>query len=72
MGCRKGSRHVMGPTPRQPIRPWTWTWPCTGLLPSSVQGFGVLDKAVFVFDRPFWDTTADFILREMPDRSGRW
>ncbi|PRW58489.1 amine oxidase [Chlorella sorokiniana] len=35
-------------------------------------GFGVLDKALFVFDKPFWDTSVDFLLREMPDWSGRW
>jgi lysine-specific histone demethylase 1 len=35
-------------------------------------GFGVLDKAVFVFEAPFWDAQADFILRQMDDWSGRW
>ncbi|KAI7844576.1 hypothetical protein COHA_001934 [Chlorella ohadii] len=35
-------------------------------------GFGVLDKALFVFDKPFWDTSVDFLLRERPDWSGRW
>ncbi len=37
-----------------------------------LQGFGVLDKALFVFDKPFWDTSVDFLLRERPDWSGRW
>jgi lysine-specific histone demethylase 1 len=47
------------------------------LLPAKLaaideMGFGVLDKAVFVFDAPFWDEQADFILRQMDDWSGRW
>ncbi|KAL4419167.1 hypothetical protein ABPG77_004890 [Micractinium sp. CCAP 211/92] len=39
-------------------------------------GYGLLDKAVFVFDKPFWEAPgtplADFIMRSMPDLSGRW
>lgn len=30
-----------------------------------LQGFGVLDKVVLVFDKPFWPTDVDFILREV-------
>lgn len=37
-----------------------------------VQGYGLLDKAIFVFNTSFWDTGSDFLLREMPDWSGRW
>ena len=37
-----------------------------------LQGMGVLDKAVFVFERCFWDAGEDFIMRLMPDWSGRW
>ncbi len=41
-----------------------------------MQGYGLLDKAVFVFDKPFWEAPgtppADFIMRSMPDLSGRW
>ncbi|KAL4859365.1 Polyamine oxidase 3 [Chlorella vulgaris] len=35
-------------------------------------GYGLLDKAIFVFNTSFWDTGSDFLLREMPDWSGRW
>ncbi|KAL4431128.1 hypothetical protein ABPG75_006384 [Micractinium tetrahymenae] len=39
-------------------------------------GYGLLDKAVFVFDKPFWETPGvppvDFIMRSMPDLSGGW
>ncbi|PSC69507.1 amine oxidase [Micractinium conductrix] len=34
-------------------------------------GYGVLNKAIFVFEAPFWDDT-DFIIREQRDWSGRW
>ncbi len=38
----------------------------------DLQGMGVLDKTVLVFDEPFWDLNSDFITREAVDWSGRW
>ena len=37
----------------------------------ALQGFGVLDKTILVFDKLFWNST-DFISRNMVDRSGLW
>lgn len=37
----------------------------------NVQGMGVLDKVILVYDQPFWAPT-DFISREMPDLTGFW
>ncbi|EFN59192.1 hypothetical protein CHLNCDRAFT_50047 [Chlorella variabilis] len=35
-------------------------------------GYGLLDKVMLVFNTTFWDAGSDFILREMPDLSGRF
>lgn len=35
-------------------------------------GFGLLDKTLMVFDKPFWDENSDFILRGPVDWSGKF
>ena len=37
-----------------------------------VQGFGLLDKTVLIFDKAFWPPGSDFVMRQATDLSGRW